>query len=58
VTTGEAWQFLKLEGAAICMNRTRHYLNELPTVLCIFQHIIDSYAIAGPIMPTEKAVES
>ncbi len=43
VTTGEAWQFLQLEGTTVRMDKTRHYLSELSTVLWIFQYIIDSY---------------
>lgn len=43
VTTGEDWQFLKLEGKLIMMDITRYYLSELQKVLWIFQHIIDTY---------------
>ncbi len=43
VTTGEDWQFVKLEGQVILMDVTRCYLNELRRVLWIFQSIIDGY---------------
>lgn len=43
VTTGEDWQFLKLEGNFIWVNNQRYYINELEKILGIFQFIVDSY---------------
>jgi hypothetical protein len=43
VTTGEDWQFLKLQDNNIYMNNKRYYLSEINQLLWIFQHIIDSY---------------
>lgn len=45
VTTGEAWQFLKLIGDTIYMDQTRYYLNELNKILGILQFLIDEYKI-------------
>jgi hypothetical protein len=41
VTTGEAWQFLKLTGNFICFDQKRYYLSELNQILGILQFLID-----------------
>jgi hypothetical protein len=41
VTTGEDWQFLKLENDIIFMEETRYYINELDKLLGVLQFIID-----------------
>ena len=33
VTTGEAWQFLRLDGAAVVMDADRYYINQLELIL-------------------------
>ncbi|MBE9042242.1 hypothetical protein IQ235_15800 [Oscillatoriales cyanobacterium LEGE 11467] len=43
VTTGEDWQFLKLEKSCILVDDRRYYINELEKLLGIFQWIVDSY---------------
>ncbi|MEQ8963280.1 MAG: hypothetical protein RLP02_36130 [Coleofasciculus sp. C2-GNP5-27] len=43
VTTGEDWQFLKLESNVVFVDNQRHYINELEKLLGIFQFIVDSY---------------
>jgi len=43
VTTGETWQFMKLENEMLFMDTRRYYINELGKLLWIFQHILDSY---------------
>ncbi|MEQ8997159.1 MAG: hypothetical protein RID53_11740 [Coleofasciculus sp. B1-GNL1-01] len=43
VTTGEDWQFLKLEGSCVWVDNQRYYINELEKILGIFQFIVDSY---------------
>jgi len=40
VTTGEAWQFLQLQGLNLLIARTRLYINELPQILEVFQAIV------------------
>jgi hypothetical protein len=45
VTTGEDWQFLRLESQTIDMDENRYYINELGILLWIFQSIIDTYEI-------------
>ena len=43
VTTGEDWQFLKLENNFILTDTKRYYLSELDKVLWILQSIVDTY---------------
>nr|VFK25707.1 MAG: hypothetical protein BECKMB1821G_GA0114241_101538 [Candidatus Kentron sp. MB]VFK29698.1 MAG: hypothetical protein BECKMB1821I_GA0114274_101137 [Candidatus Kentron sp. MB]VFK74874.1 MAG: hypothetical protein BECKMB1821H_GA0114242_101137 [Candidatus Kentron sp. MB] len=43
VTTGETWQFLKLQGSIITVDVGRYYLGELPRILGVFQAMIDFY---------------
>ncbi len=43
VTTGEDWQFLKLNDNFIFMDTKRYYLNEISQIISVFQHIIDYY---------------
>lgn len=45
VTTGEDWQFLKLEGTRVFVDNQRYYINELGKLLGVFQSIVDSYGI-------------
>lgn len=43
VTTGETWQFMKLEEDILMMDTRRYYINELGKLLWVFQYVIDSY---------------
>jgi hypothetical protein len=43
VTTGKAWQFLKMEGNIVTIHPNEIYLNEVPRLLGIFQTIIDAF---------------
>ncbi len=43
VTTGETWQFLKLEDNIIYIDRMRYYINEVGRILRVWQNIIDFY---------------
>jgi hypothetical protein len=43
VTTGEAWQFLKLDHAVLEIDADRYYINEVGAILAVFQMIIDQY---------------
>jgi len=43
VTTGEDWQFLKLESNVVFVDDHRYYINEVGKLLSIFQFIVDSY---------------
>ncbi|MDM8566343.1 hypothetical protein QUF74_11935 [Candidatus Halobeggiatoa sp. HSG11] len=43
VTTGENWQFLKLEDNIIFMDNNRYYISELDKIIGIFQYIINQY---------------
>ncbi len=45
VTTGEDWQFLKLEDNIIFVHPKRFYINDLEHILGAFQYIINQYAI-------------
>jgi len=39
VTTGEAWQFLRLAGAEATMDRRRYYIDNIGSILGIFREI-------------------
>lgn len=39
VTTGETWQFLRLDGTTALLNRQRYYLDNLTMILGVFQAI-------------------
>jgi hypothetical protein len=43
VTTGEIWQFLKLENDHFYMDSRRYYLDRLENILGVLQAIIDAY---------------
>ena len=43
VTTGETWQFMRLEGKKLLIDQRRYFLNELETILGILQFIIDQF---------------
>jgi hypothetical protein len=43
VTTGEAWQFLKLQGSTLWIDRDRYYIHSVATLLGIFQVIVATY---------------
>jgi hypothetical protein len=50
VTTGETWQFLRLEGTAALLNRPRYYLDNLGMILGAFQAI--HHEATGRTRPT------
>ncbi len=43
VTTGEAWQFLKLTQDSITIDKHRYYIDNLPQILGVLQVIINLY---------------
>lgn len=43
VTTGDDWQFLKLENDVIYIDTQRYYLDNIPQILGILQNIIEHY---------------
>jgi hypothetical protein len=43
VTTGEAWQFLQLEGSSVTIDRTRIYIDNVAGILSHFQAIVVSH---------------
>jgi hypothetical protein len=43
VTTGEDWQFMRLEDNIIFMDNRRYYISELNNIIWIFQTIVDIY---------------
>jgi hypothetical protein len=47
VTTGEAWQFLRLSTDVLAIDSERYYINEVGVVLSIFLQIIASYPVAS-----------
>jgi hypothetical protein len=48
VTTGETWQFLKLDGSHVLMDRQRYYIDNVEKILGVFQAIAGS-AVAEPV---------
>lgn len=46
VTTGDDWQFLKLQDNTIYIDIERYYLNNVPQLLGILQSIVDCYKSA------------
>jgi hypothetical protein len=40
VTSGETWQFLRLEGAIAAIDRTRYYIDNVGLVLAVWQAVI------------------
>ena len=46
VTTGEAWQFLKLEGSTLQMDNRRYYIDRVDMILGMLQAIVASYQAA------------
>lgn len=42
VSTGSAWIFLQLEGAALAIDVQEYYIDNLPKVLGILRHIVES----------------
>jgi hypothetical protein len=43
VTNAYDWVFLKLEDNTIYIDKERYFLNDLPTILGILQHVINQY---------------
>jgi hypothetical protein len=41
VTTGETWQFLRLDGIRLTIDTERHYIVDLDVLLGIFQRIVE-----------------
>jgi len=41
VTTGEAWQFLRLEPAAVSIDRSRYYIDNVGAILAVMLAIIE-----------------
>jgi hypothetical protein len=44
VTTGEVWQFLRLQGSVAAIDRQRYYLDNLAGILGVFQAIVGTGA--------------
>jgi hypothetical protein len=51
VTTGEAWQYLRLEGAAVGIDRTRYYIDNVGLVLAVWQAVIAQTQSGTPTAP-------
>jgi hypothetical protein len=48
VTTGEAWQFLKLTGTALTIDSERYYINELEIILGVLQAMLSEHLTHQP----------
>jgi hypothetical protein len=40
VTTGEAWQFLRLEASAVTLDRTRYFIDNVGGILAVLGAIL------------------
>ena len=40
VTTGEAWQFLRLDGPAVTLHPSRLFLDDLGAILAAFRSVL------------------
>lgn len=47
VTTGEVWQFLRMHGTEIQIDRERYYIDNLPGLLSVFQGIAETCLAAA-----------
>ena len=47
VTTGEAWQFLRLQESDLVIDRSRYYIDNVGAILAVFQAIIDEFRPAN-----------
>jgi len=45
VTTGEIWQFMKLEDQTIWLDEKRYYIDRVERILGILQNIVDKYKL-------------
>lgn len=43
VTTGEDWQFLKLDGNTLVVDSQRYYIKAVEEILGVLQQIVDFY---------------
>ncbi|MBI1914746.1 MAG: hypothetical protein HYS12_08420 [Planctomycetes bacterium] len=50
VTTGEAWQFLRLDHPAVLIDRARYYIDNVGGILAAWQEIIKK-CLAGKVAP-------
>lgn len=51
VTNTDEWQFLKLEGTMIVIDKNKYYFNELPTILGVICHIVAQYVDLPELAP-------
>jgi hypothetical protein len=51
VTNTNEWQFLKLEGRTIIIDRDTYYFNQLPTILGVVLHIVGQYVNLPELAP-------
>lgn len=45
VTTGEIWQFMKLENNTVFIDQKKYYINEVEKILGVLQWIVDQYIL-------------
>jgi hypothetical protein len=54
VTTGEDWQFLRLDGKAITIDTTRRYINDVGSILAAFLSIAGQAGAAEQVAPADR----
>jgi hypothetical protein len=55
VTTGEDWQFLRLDGQAVLIDTTRRYINDVGSILAAFLAMPGQAGMAGPNVAADPA---
>ncbi len=57
VTTGEDWQFLRLDGQAVLIDTTRRYINEVGSILAAFLSMAGQAGTAEPSAAADRPRE-
>ena len=57
VTTGEDWQFLRLDGQVVIIDTTRRYINDVGSILAAFLSIAGQAGSAEPVAPADRPRE-
>ena len=55
VTTGEDWQFLRLDGQAVIIDTTRRYINDVGSILAAFLAITGPAGTADPVAAADRS---
>src|SRR5439155_10516596 len=56
VTTGEVWQFLRLQEAAVLIDRDRLFINDVGDILAVLRAIVTGAALTLAVQQTGTTV--